>query len=181
MYSTGLWAQAGREAGRAPGPPQIITHTEGIRQATIGIAPSTLPRGQTQCPRDHPRYITRSSSKFGLLVTHYPLESQPSNVGRHTAVTPGDRGFAVHSSSFTQAHVRATHQRRDVGAATGADAGQTPDMPPLRCAHAPGPPRANAPRATHRVATPCTGPPSGRVRGRVGIHTHTVGWSKHQP
>ena len=46
--------------------------------------------------------------------------------------------FAVHSSSFTQAHVRATHHRRDVGAAAGADAGQTPDMPPLRGAHASG-------------------------------------------
>ena len=60
----------GKRAERPAGPPQIITHTEGIRQATIWIAPSTLPRGQTQCPRDHPRYLTRSSSKFGLLVTH---------------------------------------------------------------------------------------------------------------
>ena len=29
---------------------------------------------------------------------------------------------------------------------------QTPDMPPLRCAHASGPPEANALRATYRVA-----------------------------
>ena len=84
------------------------------------------------------------------------------------------RGFAVHSSSFTQAHVRATHHRRDVGAAAGADAGQTPDMPPLRCAHASGPPEANALRATYRVATPCTGPPSGRV-GWAFTHTRRGG------
>ena len=80
----------------------------------------------------------------------------------------------MHSSSFTQAHVRATHHRRDVGAAAGADAGQTPDMPPLRSAHASGPPEANAPRATYRVATPCTGPPSGRV-GWAFTHTRRGG------
>ena len=51
---------------------------------------------------------------------------------------------------------------------------QTPDMPPLRCAHASGPPEANALRATYRVATPCTGPPSGRV-GWAFTHTRRGG------
>ena len=115
----------------------------------------------------HARATERERSD---LPSGIPLPDPVITEPARWKVTPGDRGFAVHSSSFTQAHVRATHQRRDVGAATGADAGQTPDMPPLRCAHAPGPPRANAPRATHRVATPCTGPPNGRV-GWASTHT----------